>query len=108
VVVHALLRFSSVGILHSTEIHLKTIDMSWNYRVLKQKSIYGNSDGSFTEEETFAIYEVYYDDDGKVNGYGKEATVYGESVSEVRQVLEMMKEALDKPVIDVEFLGIAR
>jgi hypothetical protein len=65
--------------------------MKWGYRLLKTK------DG---DNDFYQIHEVYYDKDGKVDGYTANAvTVGGHSKAEVRWVLEQMLEALNKEPI---------
>ena len=39
--------------------------MTWNYRIMKRK----NSEGDYD----FGIYEVYYDDNGKVKGWTEDS-----------------------------------
>lgn len=66
--------------------------MSWNHRLMKMK------DG---DEDFYQIHEVYYDENGKIQGYTKNGvTVGGNSVKEVRWVLEKMLETLDKDILD--------
>lgn len=64
----------------------------WNYRILVD--IYYN-------EEFFQIHEVYYDDEGKVNGYGENSvSIYTEEgLDGVKWQLDMMNKALDKPIL---------
>ena len=68
----------------------------WNYRVVR------------TEEEqydSYQLYEVYYDDDGKIEGMTENAMQpYGESVEELQNDLEYMMEALKQPVLDMKDL----
>lgn len=65
--------------------------MTWNYRVIKTESN-GNPH--------FGIYEVYYSEDGKLEGYTSEPVPVewddGESGAEE---LEWMRKALDHPVL---------
>ena len=62
--------------------------MSWNYRVMQ-------SDGEL------AIYEVYYDADGKVIG-SSESPVFphGENLEELRADLAHYSEALSMEVLE--------
>lgn len=65
--------------------------MTWNHRVIKKGKDY----------EYLAIHEVHYRDDGTISGYTERSIpVLGESVEELRTVLEQMLKALDKPIID--------
>ena len=62
--------------------------MSWNHIVIKKG-------------ECLAIHEVHYKDDGSISGHVEiPARVIGESIEELRTVLEQMLGALDKPIID--------
>ena len=64
----------------------------WNHRILC---------GIYDGEEFLKIHEVYYDDDGKINGYGENSvSIYSEEGLEgVKWQLEMMAKALDKPIL---------
>lgn len=65
--------------------------MSWRYRVMQHES-----DGT---EPYFAIHEVYSDPLGWTS---MPAKVGGESVEELRDVLDMMSRALAEPVLSHE------
>jgi len=71
----------------------------WNYRVVKSKKWYG--------EIWYEVREVYYDDEGNVNGYTEEpGRPVATGLQELREVLEWMIKSLDKPVLvdgEVEF-----
>ena len=70
--------------------------MRWNHRVIK---VIDKAMG--VDEEWYAIHEVYYNEDGMLAGYAERpATVGGESVEELRTVLEQMLRALDETIID--------
>jgi hypothetical protein len=73
---------------------LKTQDkMSWNHRILVTEHEYI---GQMTKY--FQIHEVYYDNEGKPNGYTANAIdVGGEDVESIEWTLNKMKEALTKP-----------
>ena len=65
--------------------------MSWNYRVVRFK----NED----IDEYFEIKEVFYDKDGNLAGYA-EASVFSDTYEGLFEVMELMKSATAKPVID--------
>ena len=66
--------------------------MSWNYRVMR----HGNNNGDY-----YAIHEVYYDQNGKPRNWtDDDVGPCGESLDEVKACLELMKEALSKPILD--------
>lgn len=76
--------------------------MSWNYRVIKTKfKAYGK------DEEVFRIYEVYYSD--KEDNHKPFTTTknpcypQGETLGELKEDLEAYSEALDRPVLDMEY-----
>jgi len=74
--------------------------MSWNHRILAHK----DGDGMY-----FQIHEVYYDKDGKPDGYNKDGkpdgytansvSVGAESLDGINWVLDKMKECTNKPIL---------
>lgn len=67
----------------------------WNHRVVRREHV-------DTGEVTFAIHEAHYDE-VKVEAVTSEPIdVSGESVDDLRWVLEHMLKALDKPVLNYE------
>lgn len=78
--------------------------MGWNYRVLRR--LYEMPDGR--HEAQFAIYEVYYDHDGRPNACSMEPLYpAGESMEELRRDVAAYVAALDLPVLDYEAIGNA-
>lgn len=71
--------------------------MSWNYRVVREK--YPNS-MIYKTEEVLSIREVYYNKNGDIEGYGDAPVSYGESIEEIKKCLDLMSEALEKPIVD--------
>jgi hypothetical protein len=66
--------------------------MTWNDRVVR------TTDG---EEETFAIYEVYDDDDGRPEARTEEpASPAGGTLEELAEDLTYYQAALSQPVLD--------
>lgn len=64
----------------------------WNHRVVKSSGDWG---------EWYVICECFYDNDGALHSHTAEGTVAGgESVEEVREVLERMISATYAPVVD--------
>lgn len=62
--------------------------MTWNYRVC------------VTENGSYEIHEVYYDSLGRPEyRTARSVSPYGESLTELKKELEMMKAALEKPVL---------
>lgn len=67
--------------------------MSWNYRVLAHKQF---------DEIHFYIHEVYYDKDGKPDGYTERPVIVNsDSIKGMRWVTNRMKEALSKPILKI-------
>jgi len=61
---------------------------SFNYRVMRHG-------------DEFAIHEVFYDENGNVNGWSLDPlSVFSQSVEDLRHELGLYLLALDKPVID--------
>lgn len=73
------------------EILGEEVTVYWNHRAMARVE---------GEETNLYIEEVYYDADGKLIGWTEKGAIYGESVDELRQTLNWMLEALDKPVLD--------
>ena len=65
--------------------------MAWNYRVIQRK---------YKDEAIFAIYEVYYDNNGKPNGITEQPFYpHGYSLQELKEDLKKYVSALDKSVL---------
>ena len=68
--------------------------MGWNHRVMKHK------DG---EDDFFQIHEVYYTEDGEVDGYTLNGVAAGgNTLDELRSELQRMLDSLDKEVLIYE------
>ena len=66
--------------------------MIWNHRVIKEVE---------HDEEWYYLKEVYYYEDGKPSHCSDRPPILnGESVEELRTILEQMLGALDKPIIN--------
>ncbi|RDZ29138.1 hypothetical protein [Lysobacter silvisoli] len=69
--------------------------MAFNFRVVRS-------------DDELVIYDVYYDSIGvPVATHVSPTYVYGENIQELREQLELMLEALDKPVLDMRSIGHA-
>lgn len=67
--------------------------MTYNYRVVK-------------EDGDLRIYDVYYNEQGEpIATHTAPTYVYGETVEDLRVQLQLMLEALDKPVLDMRSIG---
>lgn len=69
--------------------------MSWNYRVLR------SIEGKKVQWFAYRIIEVYYDDDGKPNGWC-ETDVHAMYFSELRVTLNLMRRALKAPMLEMK------
>ena len=68
--------------------------MTWNYRVLKHVTTAGS---------WYQVHEVYYNKDGSITSCSEDAPApFGETVEELQEVVELMKEAFDTPPIPYE------
>ncbi len=76
--------------------------MPWNYRVMKRTEPNPMGDGE--PQVTFTVHEVFYKGDSRYNepdGWdGGDFYLAADSVEELREHLQMMLTALDKPVLD--------
>jgi hypothetical protein len=73
--------------------------MTWNHRVVKYetRNLFGDPDVGF------AIHEVFYDNDGNVQGMTSHPVkAWGDTKDELRLELLRMIEALEKPDIDYD------
>jgi hypothetical protein len=75
---------------------------TWNYRIVRRPW----GDGS-TGEKFFAIHEAFYSDDKeKPERFTAEpAVVTGDTPEELADVLDKMREALTKPVLEYDRTG---
>ena len=72
----------------------------WNYRVVRTER-----QTKKEQYDIYQLYEVYYDDDGKIEGMTENAMQpYGESIEELQKDLQWMMEALREPVLDMKEL----
>ena len=80
--------------------------MSWNYRIVYHKAEFIENIPDLTWDEYLAIHEVYYDDKGKIEFISREPDgIVGEdSLSSIKDILEKMTEALQKPIINYDNL----
>ena len=67
----------------------------WNHRVVKRMTREFDKD-----VEWFGIHEAFYEVGGQTLWTDEPVTVEGESIEELRETLERMLVALDKPIID--------
>ena len=70
--------------------------MSWNYRVIRHIHTHNDID-----EEYYQIHEVFYDDDGNPETMTVEGIIpFGDTEEDLKEVMEMMANALTKNVLD--------
>lgn len=66
----------------------------WNYRVMRINNKHKN--------EEYGIFEVYYKN-GKPDGWTEEAVrIYTDNFDEIKETLQYMQEALEKPILDYQ------
>jgi len=67
----------------------------WNYRIMKRKNDQGQC--------VFGIYEVFYDDDGKLKGWTENSlTPVCESEDDVKAEMKIMMGAFDLETLTLE------
>lgn len=68
--------------------------MTWNYRVIKQEHPEGTA---------YAIYEVYYDEQGTILFISKDPmNPCGKTITDLKNDLKHMRQALKKPILDMD------
>ena len=70
----------------------------WEYRVVERIASRPHMDDAIWYE----IIEVYYDDDGKLDATSDKICPAGDTVDDLREDLELMLAATNKPVISHE------
>ncbi|MDP3987307.1 MAG: hypothetical protein Q8P81_03725 [Nanoarchaeota archaeon] len=74
--------------------------MHWNYRVIKRVVKYKGRDGNELREDFYAIYEVFYEEDGMPTSWSESPMhIQGESLEELKHDHDLYKRALEKPVL---------
>ena len=74
---------------------------TWEYRVLEKVT----NHPQIGEVVWHEIVEVYYDDDGKLDATSDKTYPVGDTVEDLREDLELMLRATNKPVISHEELN---
>ncbi len=67
--------------------------MSWNYRIIYHDSI---------EHPYYGLHEIYYNEDGIIDGWTIEASVVGDDKEEIIRSLELMLKDANKSDLLVE------
>jgi hypothetical protein len=71
----------------------------WNHRIIRHIEKTTNMDDSIY----YAIHEVYYDENGKVQGWTEEPIrILAESLEDLKVTAERLVECFDNPVLDEE------
>jgi len=84
--------------------------MSWNYRIgthvfsYKKAFVSNPKLAEMKDQRLFSIIEVYYDKNGKPDGYiDKKNTLSNwEDLSDLIGTVDLVKLALSKPIIDID------
>lgn len=72
--------------------------MHWNYRIMRRMRL---NPITHDFDETFGIYEVYYDEKGEPNGWSVNPEyVETETIEGIQWMAEKFQEALAKPVLE--------
>lgn len=75
--------------------------MTWNYRAVKTTYKTDTGDGEPFVEVMVNIHEVYYNDDGFVDGMTENPVSFGgETLDELKSIINRVQESLEKPVLD--------
>ncbi len=70
--------------------------MTWNHRVIRKMVMEGQQ-----EIPIFQIYEVYYNEDGEIDGWTMEPDCpMGETLEELKNDIQYNLKALDAPVLE--------
>ena len=82
------------GLPDSARTAPDTVDFShWNWRVARFRDGEGH--------EWYHVIEVFYDGDGRVEGWGPPGAPVGDDVADLRLEVEHMMEAFDRPIFEV-------
>ena len=72
----------------------------WNHRVIRTEHKHKTANGDVWSEAWYTIHEVYYNEEGEIDCWTESGVApSGESIEEVREVLEWMLNATKKPVL---------
>lgn len=75
--------------------------MSWNHRVVRR--FYPNT--HMDDSMLYEIYEVYYKEDGTIDGITEEPIrIREESMDDLRKTVERLTKCLTQPIIDYDTL----
>jgi len=61
----------------------------WNYRIIKNK------------DDSYGLYEVIYNDDGKISAHSENSEIIGESPEDILQTLRLMLDDANKSYYNV-------
>jgi hypothetical protein len=61
----------------------------WNYRIIKNK------------DDSYGLYEVIYNDDGKISAHSENSEIIGESPEDILQTLRLMLDDANKSYYSV-------
>lgn len=76
----------------------------WDYRIVHHTK----PDGAGGQADVYEVHEVYYSTDGTVSMWSEDAMKpYGESLDWLKNDLQWMTQALDKPVLERDDLPTA-
>lgn len=78
----------------------------WNYRVFVEDVPEPTPENPSAAIPWYTLRDTYYDHSGKVWGYGNPETICGESIDDLKQQIEWMRLALDKPVLNIRDIPV--
>lgn len=72
---------------------------TWNHRIVKKRDP-NYKEGSAWPEFFYEIHEAHYNDNGKLCAITEDAiSPYGETIEDIKEVLEWMLKACDNPIL---------
>lgn len=79
----------------------------WNYRIVRTRETRTPVAGGEYEQESYALHEVYYDDDGSPIRMTAEPTTFGgETREEMVEALALaLHDAIRRPILDRDDIG---
>ena len=61
----------------------------WNYRIIKNK------------DESYGLYEVIYNDEGKISAHSEDSEIIGETPEDILQTLRLMLDDANKSYYNI-------
>ena len=74
--------------------------MSWNHRLVRISDDRILGDGKPVLAPELLVCEVYYNKEGKPDGFDPTPFLRGETIEDIEEVLDQIRECFKKPIID--------